>query len=392
MKEYFANNVCLKTVALLLMMPLVFLATGCHRDKVQVYQVPANQDQPVQPATPAPDTNSTALPPGHPDISSDQMPSGIAASDVQNAPSLAWTTPHGWTEVPPSEMRVASFKVAGASGKQADVSIVPLGGMGGGDSANVNRWRGQVGLQAAPDDELQKSAEDVEAGGQPAQLYDMAGQNSTGESIRIIAAIQHRDGTSWFFKMTGDADLVEQQKATFISFLKSLSFASQQDQAQLPPGHPDVSGMSVPSQTTESASPEGQPNWQAPAGWQSVSAGQFLVAKFMINGDNGTTADVNVSTSAGDGGGLAANVNRWRGQLGLPPVEEIATMTFAVPGGQAQLVDINGTNSQSGQAAEIVGIVVMQPGQTWFYKLMGDPKVVAAQKDVFTQFVRGVKY
>ncbi len=62
---------------------------------------------------------------------------------------------------------------------------------------------------------------------------------------------------------------------------------------------------------------EGQPNWQVPAGWQEVSGGQFLVAKFNLTGDNGATAAVNVSSSNGDGGGLAANVNRWRGQLGL---------------------------------------------------------------------------
>jgi hypothetical protein len=35
---------------------------------------------------------------------------------------------------------------------------------------------------------------------------------------------------------------------------------------------------------------------------------------------------------------------------------------------------------------------VPQGGSTWFYKLMGDAKVVAAQKEAFTSFVNGVKY
>ena len=38
-----------------------------------------------------------------------------------------------------------------------------------------------------------------------------------------------------------------------------------------------------------------------------------------------TTTTVNVSMSSGDCGGLAANVNRWRGQLGLPPVADVLT-------------------------------------------------------------------
>ena len=42
----------------------------------------------------------------------------------------------------------------------------------------------------------------------------------------------------------------------------------------------------------------------------------------MLTGDGGATAAVNVSSSAGEGGGLIGNVNRWRGQLGLAPLSE----------------------------------------------------------------------
>jgi hypothetical protein len=209
--------------------------------------------------------------------------------------------------------------------------------------------------------------------------------------------------------MTGEADLVEQEKPAFIGFLKTLSFGSGQAQAELPPGHPDIGEMGAQSPQTlppghpvigdmNASAPtgpishDGQPNWEVPAGWQEVNGGSFLVAKFMLGGDDGATAAVNVSVSAGDGGGLAPNVNRWREQLGLPPEDEISTVTFAISGGQAQLVDFTGTSAQTGQPAGIVGIVVTQPDRTWFYKLMGDPQVVAAQKDAFTTFVKGVKY
>ncbi len=397
MRKNSLENICNKIILpLFLLAPLVPLSAGCHEDKVQVYQVANDQGQTAQQSAAAPATNSSdsnsALPLGHPDIpamdnSSAQMPSGIVAPDIANVPPLTWTTPAGWTEVPPSEMRVASFKVAGADGKLADVSVVPLPGMAGGDFPNVNRWRGQVGLPAAPDDELQSAAETIQAGGQPAELYD-----SVGSSSRILGVIQHRGGTTWFYKMTGDPALVGQQKSAFVAFLQSLNFASQPAAAQLPPGHPAIGDMTAPAANAGPVSTLGQPNWQVPTGWQSVSAGQFLVAKFMLSGDKGAIAAVNVSSSSGDGGGLAPNVNRWRGQLGLPPADEISTITFQVPGGQAQLVDLSGTNAQSGQPAELVGIVVTQPGQTWFYKLMGDPNLVAAQKDTFTQFVKGVKY
>jgi hypothetical protein len=396
---------CAKSARRFLILPLLFLAAGCQRDQVKVYHVADDQSQPQQ-QTSAPQpagSPGTSLPPGHPDISSMPAPAAPAA-DQSASPQLTWTTPGGWKEVPPSEMRVASFKVAGANGKQADVSIVPLPGMAGTDAANVNRWRGQVGLPAVTDDEVQKSAENVEAGGQPAQLYDITGQNPAGGGTsRILGVIQHRGDATWFFKMTGDADLVEQQKSTFVEFLKSLKFPAATPTgtaggmpATLPPGHPAIGDMTTSVTASAPVSHEGQPSWQVPAGWQEVSAGQFLIAKFMLTGDGGVTAAVNVSMSAGDGGGLAANVNRWRGQLGLAPLSaddlNKSLTTVASTSGAAWLVDMSGTDARTGQPARLVGIVVSQSDRTWFYKLMGDAKVVAGQKDTFTQFVQSAGY
>ena len=358
----------------------MLLATGCHRDDVKVYRIAKDQDQASQQTAPALPTDSPnpKLPPGHPDISS--MPGGAGRGRCGALPQLTWKTPAGWTEVPPSEMRVASFKVAGADGKQADVSVIPLPGMAGTDAANVNRWRGQVGLSVVTDDELQKAAENVEAGGQPAQLYDIAGTNPDGGGAeRILGVIQHRDGMAWFYKMTGDADLVEQQKPAFVEFLKSLNFgAAAPTQAEMPAANPAAGGdMGALLSAAAPAASANKPNWQVPAGWQEVSGGQFLVAKFTLAGDSGATADVNVSSSPGDGGGLAANVNRWRGQLGLNPFNEMELAhinpTMDLPGGgHLTIVDFTGTDSKTGKPARLIGAVVPQNGQTWFYKLMGD--------------------
>jgi hypothetical protein len=399
------NNCAKSARRFLILTPLLFLAAGCQRDGIKVYHVAKDQEPPQQlaaPVSPA-DSANPAMPPGHPDIPKDAglfpnpppwTTSAPPTSSESAQSPLAWTKPDGWTEVPPSEMRLASFKVAGANGKQADVSIVPLPGMAGTDDANVNRWRGQVGLSDVSSDELQKSAETVEAGGQPAQLYDIAG--TTG---RILGVIQHRDGMAWFYKMTGDADLVGQQKPVLVEFLKSLKFAAAQPSgspgempATLPPGHPAVGDMTTPAAASAPISYDGQPNWQVPAGWQEISGGQFLVAKFTLAGDGGATAAVNVSMSAGDGGGLAANVNRWRGQLGLPPVSDILTSSLDVASGKAQLVEMGGTNAQTGQPSQLIAAIVSQPDQTWFYKLMGDAKVVAGQRNAFKRFVQSAKY
>jgi len=138
-------------------------------------------------------------------------------------------------------MRVASFHVKDKTGKQADVSIVPLPGLAGGELNNVNRWRGQVGQSPVTEADLAQLAQPVQIAGQAAQLYEQAGKtpNSDGET-RILAAILRRGGTAWFFKMTGDDSLVTEQKPAFIEFLKSLSFSAATAQTGLPPDHSPI--------------------------------------------------------------------------------------------------------------------------------------------------------
>ena len=350
--------------------------TGCDRNEIKVYRVAKESDAPMETAMPA---ASGEVPP-------------------ISRPRLTWKTPEAWTEVPPGEMRLASFNVKGPDGKQADMSIVPLPGLAGGDAPNVNRWRGQVGLPPVTPEELEQSATIVEAGGQPAKLYELAGTNtSSGDPTQVLGAIQHRDGTAWFFKMTGDDQAVAAQKPAFIELLKSLDFAAAAP-AALPPDHPPIGGadMMGGAPAAGAISSEGKPNWQVPADWTEVPGGQFLVAKFTIAGAGEAKAAVNVSSSAGDGGGLASNVNRWRKQLGLAEFSaaELATEVKAlnVAAGRVSLVEFSGTDARSGQPSRLVGAMIPQNGQTWFYKLMGDPAVVESQKAAFTAFVQGVKY
>jgi hypothetical protein len=358
---------------------------GCHRDEIKVYRVAKNQAAPpmLSPANP---------PAAQPEIAAPARP------------RVSWRTPDGWSETPAGEMRVGSFKIKGADGQQADVSIIPLGGAAGGDVANVNRWRGQVGLEPASADEIKKLAKGVEVAGLPAELYELSGKNpGSDEPVGILAAILNLEGTAWFFKMTGDARVVAGQKAAFVEFLKTIKFEAGEtaalppshppiEEMRLPAGHPDISGVPAAGSPAEA----GHPDWQVPPGWQPAPAGQFLVAKFIVTGDGGASAAVNVSASAGDGGGLVGNVNRWRKQLGLDEVssDEINKSVSAldIAGAKATVAELSGTDARSGRPTTLVGVVVPQGGQTWFYKLMGDPKVVGAQKAAFTRFVQGVKY
>ncbi len=335
------------------------------------------------------------------------------------------TLPNGWEESPKGAMRVASFRVRGEGGKNADISVVPLPGQAGSDLDNVNRWRNQVGLPPAAEAELSKSGQPVEVGGEKGQIYDVAGKNpASGGATRIVAAIVRKDGSAWFFKMTGDDSLVATQKPVFLDYLKAFNWQSASEpitssESQLPPSHPPIGNVPAAGQSASSdsalppshppignlgsaqrpqAAPSSadaaqKPQWQVPAGWKEIDGGPFLVSKFITSSAD---AAVNVSMSAGEGGGLAANVNRWRGQLGLSDLsnDQLADQAASIdiPGGKATLVDMAGTDAKSGQKARLIAAVVPRGEQTWFYKLMGAPATVEANREAFTNFVKSVKY
>jgi hypothetical protein len=177
-------------------------------------------------------------------------------------------------------MRAASFKVKGEGGKTADVGVFPLPGMAGSDLANVNRWRGQVGLAELDEDALAKAAEPVPMAGSQAKLFDMAGQNAgSGEKTRILAAIFRQQDMAWFFKMTGDDALVASQKPAFVEFLKSVSFNAPSVTALPARIRPSIT--SLPRQPRRHQAAHNQNGRSPPAGKKFRQA-SFLVGKFQI--------------------------------------------------------------------------------------------------------------
>jgi hypothetical protein len=359
---------------------LCLTLAGCGRDDIKVYKVASDNPTPP-PATPP------SAQPGMPPMDMTAPPAG--------APQLKWTLPNGWTQKPAEGMRLGSFSAPGKDGQTVDISIVPLAGMGGGDLMNVNRWRGQVGLGQITEDDLPREGQDVAVGDSTARLYDMAGTapEATGPG-RILAVGLHREDMMWFFKATGDDASVASQKDNFITFLKSIQFAAPDATAALPPGHPDMSGT-MPPATAPDVNTPALPVWTVPAGWQNEPPSQMLLAKFSV-AENNQQAEITVSSFGGEMGGLLANVNRWRGQISLPPVDDAglpAVVTnVTTQAGPASEVDFTGTSVKTGQPANLVGVILPLNGQTWFYKLMGDPTVVNHQKAAFLQFVQSVKY
>ena len=156
-------------------------------------------------------------------MSAQMLPPGTAA----DVPNPQWTVPKDWQEGKASSMRRASFVAKGEDGQTAEIAVTVFPGSVGGLVMNLSRWRGQIGLGPVAPVEVSAMTSNLDVNGIKTTVVDFAGDTppagKTHPQRMVVVTVQH-EGNSWFFKMTGDAPLVEAQKETLLQFVKSVKF------------------------------------------------------------------------------------------------------------------------------------------------------------------------
>lgn len=132
--------------------------------------------------------------------------------------------------------------------------------------------------------------------------------------------------------------------------------------------------------------------WTAPAHWIAKPPSAMRKGSFAIK-DGETEADLSITSFPGDTGGLLANLNRWRGQISLPPLaaDQLEANREHVDIGplHVDIVDFAGT--ANGVPTRIVGAIVPVGSETWFFKLTGPDALVAKEKAAFRAFLDTVR-
>jgi hypothetical protein len=103
-------------------------------------------------------------------------------------------------------------------------------------------------------------------------------------------------------------------------------------------------------------------------------------------------AEVTVVALPGDVGGELANVNRWRGQIALPPITEgqLAGVRVAVRSRAGDIFVYDFTTGGAKKTRLVAGMIQVS-GVTWFFKLTGDEAAVSAAKPAFLKLLEGLK-
>jgi hypothetical protein len=137
--------------------------------------------------------------------------------------------------------------------------------------------------------------------------------------------------------------------------------------------------------------------WTLPAGWtQDPQPRPMRVATVNVeaNGNKGELIVTRFRT--GGFGSIVDNLNRWRQQVGLPPVKDEKEVTpdkATVGGAEARVYDFTGP-AAGGNAAKRNRVVVVETagGDTWFFRFAGTADLVENQRGNFDSLLQSVKF
>lgn len=229
--------------------------TSCRKPEVRVYLAPRD-------ATPAPHGA-----PGHvhsPNEPEERPSEPAPQPQPERArPRVTYTLPEGWKEAPPGQVSLVAFAIT-KDGASANANVTPLPDLRGREALVVNMYRQQTGQPPIEQADLGKVLEKAEALGVDAQLLDVLGSNN-GKPTRLITIIAHRDGRSWFFRISGDDALVSAQKPTFLEFVKSVKVVEDPAPASAAAAPAEKPAAPAPAEKPVTPAAPAPPTSEAPA-------------------------------------------------------------------------------------------------------------------------------
>ena len=344
----------------------VALLSGCDRDdqQIKVYRVAK------APLETPPSSDASVMPTNASSPSSITAPGSTSVADV----------PKNWEAQPLSQMRLASFLVRGENGATADISFVMLGPAAGNVLDNVNRWLGQLKQPPVDEGKLRSMIEPLASDRGEIAVVDISGQPENGDPKkdgRIIGAMAADQTGTAFFKMRGNANLVGAEKDNFLKWVRALRGSASAETTAAAPKIPASADAPPPIK------------WQVPASWTAAPPAPMRFASFTVE-KNGEKADISIVTFPGEGGSDLDNVNRWRQQIGLGPVDAngLKSMIAHLHAGEVHLDTVD----MSGSSARVLAAWTRHGENAWFFKMTGPPALVEQEKANFGGFLQSIRF
>ncbi len=191
-----------RAVAMVGVSLLVAVLSACERRGVEEQTVPKGSEEVPEAQSEAPVSE----------------PQPEAQAEPHTHP---WTIPDGWEEDPePRRMRLATYVVPDSSGR-VEVAMSRFPGRVGGILANMNRWRGQMGLSPITDAELDEAIERFSSPG--FEGYQTRIEGASG--VMLAAGVYEASiDQTWFVRATvAEISIADRIEADLFGVARSIA-------------------------------------------------------------------------------------------------------------------------------------------------------------------------
>ncbi len=155
----------------------------------------------------------------------EDVPSATAVEEEPRArasdPDQPWIVPDGWNEDPaPRQMRLTTYIAPDPSG-DVEVAVSRFGGRVGGELANINRWRGQMGLAPVAADGLESVITRFESEGYDG--YETRIESERG--VMLASGVYQSDiDQTWFVRATlPDTEAADRVQPDLFGMARSIA-------------------------------------------------------------------------------------------------------------------------------------------------------------------------
>jgi hypothetical protein len=302
----------------------------------------------------------------------------------QSSVQFEYILPNNWAEAAKAQFRDLNFSFPAEPNASCYLTVLPI--KGGEVLPNLNRWRGQFGLPALTAASDQESEQTMCLSSNTA-LFKLQGNfNPLGEKGKDFIAfclIQLDDTNAYTIKFTGPSNFVLKEKSNFIALLQSLK-TNKPNVNETPVKEPTIQEL---PQITDLL------KWEVPTGWVLGEAKSQRVATFKPT--NKETPECYISVLRGD---LLENLNRWRTQMGLQPVQDISKQELekfstSVGAGIYVVLEGNFKGGMSGQQidnAMMLGAIIPGSSKNIFIKMVGKKEEVLLEKESFVKLIKSL--
>jgi hypothetical protein len=270
----------------------------------------------------------------------------------------AWKLPDGWKEGNGPGERVATIEVPGSE-KSLELTVtklpIPERNLDDYKLENVNRWRQQIRLGPLTSSQFKNETREIASAGEEKwTVVDLVGTMSPPRRGMGMGGM-------------------------------GMGMGSMGSGGAMGPGSPIMGGDEAVA---------GPPPFdhRQPKGWKLGPPKPLRKLTYLVSheGQAGEVTVISLPAAVND---LLSNVNRWREQVKLPPVDEAGLAKLVQPislgDSSGSYVELKGTG-EGGES--ILGVMAVRGEEAWFFKFKGPSPLIEHEKTRFDEFVKSVRF